>query len=71
MKEKPTLKKVKGYVKISNNIPEPLHQRLMRVVDVLGTDKTALIVRALEEKMPDFEREAEAVERVRRQTGKK
>lgn len=68
MKQKTVAKQVKDYVKISVNLPEDLHKRLVDVVDTLGADKTGLIVRALDEKMPDFEREAEAVQRVRAQS---
>ena len=65
MKKEPGSKKVKGYVKISTNIPEPLFRRLKDVAATLGSDRTYLIVRALEEKIADFEAEAEAVRRVR------
>lgn len=71
MNEEPASKKGKGYVKVSNNIPDPLYARLKRVVDIIGTDQTKLIVRALEEKMPDYEREADALLKVRGESPRK
>lgn len=65
MKKGPPSKKVKPYVKISLNVPDDMLEELEEVSDVLGADRTRLILRALESCMDQFKREADAVRKVR------
>ena len=65
VKRTPTPKKVKNYVKVSLNIPDVLFDRVEAVAETLGADRTRLVIRALESCIDQFEREAEAVKKVR------